>query len=86
MYDKLDFKKQLRDTLENNLTLGHPLFLHIMNEKNPNLELLKFTALQGYQLTKHFLTYIEHLFFYCPLNKHKTHLLHNMYEEQTGFL
>ncbi|MEK6266647.1 MAG: iron-containing redox enzyme family protein [Clostridium sp.] len=86
MYDKNEFKIKLRKTLEDNLTLSHPLFNIIMDEENPNLEILKFTTLQGYQLTKNFLTYIEHLFFYCPLPKHKMHLLHNMYEEQTGFL
>lgn len=86
MLEKKEFRAKMRETLNNNLTLGHPLFHHIMNENKPNLDLLKFTTLQGYQLTKHFLTYIENLFFYCPSEKHKIHLLHNMYEEQTGFL
>lgn len=86
MLDPKAFRLKMRETLNKNLTLGHPLFNHIMNENKPNLDLLKFTSLQGYQLTKFFLEYIENLFFYCPIQKHKTHLLHNMYEEQTGFL
>ena len=86
MLDPKTFRLKMRETLDKNLTLGHPIFNHIMNEDRPNLELLKFTTLQGYQLTKHFLEYIENLFFFCPLPKHKIHLLHNMYEEQTGFL
>ncbi len=80
------FKKAMRTTLEEHLTLASPMFKHLLDEENPNLELLKFTALQGYQLTKHFLTYIEHIFFYCPLEKHKRVLLYNLYEEETGHL
>lgn len=83
---KKEFRTQMRETLEKHLTLGHPLFKYLLDEKHPNSDLLKFTTLQGYQLTKNFLTYIEHLFFHCPLPKHKRALLHNMYEEETGRL
>lgn len=83
---KKEFRTHMRETLEKHLTLGHPLFQYLLDESHPNPELLKFTTLQGYQLTKHFLTYIEHLFFHCPLPKHKRALLHNMYEEETGRL
>ncbi|MEZ8605400.1 TenA family transcriptional regulator [Vibrio splendidus] len=86
LLNKKDFRILMRDTLEKHLTLGHPLFKYLMDEDNPNKELLKYTSLQGYQLTKHFLTYIESLFFYCPIPKHKNALLHNMYEEETGRL
>lgn len=86
MLEKNEFKQAMRATLDKNLTLANPLFKHLLNEDAPNAELLKFTTLQGYQLTKHFLTYIEHIFFYCPLQKHKTILLHNLYEEETGAL
>jgi pyrroloquinoline-quinone synthase len=79
------FKKSLRDTLESHITLDHPLFIDLM-KGGPNWPLLRMMTLQGYQLTKHFLTYIENLFFYCPLPKHKRLLLHNMYEEETGRL
>ncbi|SPC05057.1 putative Pyrroloquinoline quinone (Coenzyme PQQ) biosynthesis protein C [Cupriavidus oxalaticus] len=50
------------------------------------MPLLQSVALQGYQLTKHFLYYVEHLFFHCPLPKFKRALLINVYEEETGRL
>lgn len=40
-----EFRLKMRETLNKNLTLGHPLFNHIMNENKPNLDLLKFTSL-----------------------------------------
>lgn len=45
-------------------------------------------SLEGYQITKYFLDYVEHLFFYCPkhLKKHKRRLLFNLFEEETGRL
>ena len=79
------FKRSLREVLESHITLDHPIFLELM-KSTPNWRLLRMMTLQGYQLTKHFLTYIEHLFFYCPLPKHKRLLLHNLYEEETGRL
>ena len=85
MLPKDEFKAALRKTLEQNLTLGHPIFTELMAEA-PNWNLLRFMTLQGYQLTKHFLTYVEHLFFYCPHHRHKRLLLHNLYEEETGRL
>lgn len=84
--DKNDFRNQLNATLQRNLTLGHPLFGLLMDAANPRPELLKTVVLQGYQLTRHFLGYIEDLFYYCPLERHKRHLLFNMYEEETGRL
>lgn len=86
LLEKAAFKKAMRSKLNEHLTMGHPLFRYLLDEENPNTSLLKFTALQGYQLTKNFLEYIENLFFYCPIEKHKRHLLHNMYEEETGKL
>jgi pyrroloquinoline-quinone synthase len=79
------FKKALRTTLESHITLDHPIFLELMRGE-PNWPLLRKMTLQGYQLTKNFLTYVEHLFFYCPIPKHKRLLLHNLYEEETGRL
>lgn len=81
-----EFRDELEKTLHMKLTLSHPLFSILLDENNPDVDLLKKTALQGYQLTKHFLTYIEHLFFYCPMEKHKRRLLFNMFEEETGRL
>lgn len=84
-HDRAQFRAALRATLESHLTLDHPLFLELMRG-TPNWKLLRMMTLQGYQLTKNFLTYIEHLFFHCPLPKHKRLLLHNLYEEETGRL
>jgi len=85
MLSKNDFKVSLRQTLEKNITLSHPIFIQLMVGE-PNLKLLRFMTLQGYQLTKHFLSYVEHLFFHCPHARHKRLLLHNLYEEETGRL
>lgn len=79
-----EFRDRLERTLHQNLTLSHPIFAHLMHSKR--LDLLQKVTLQGYQLTKNFLTYIEYLFFYCPLPAHRKLLLHNMYEEETGRL
>lgn len=83
---KEEFRNRLRQTLESHLTLSHPLFNLIMNVENPQLDLLKLTALQGYQLTKYFLGYVESLFFYCPIPIHKRNLLYNLFEEETGYM
>lgn len=85
MLSKNEFQGALRQTLEKNLTLSHPIFMQLMVGE-PNWPLLRFMTLQGYQLTKHFLTYVEHLFFHCPHPHHKRLLLHNLYEEETGRL
>jgi pyrroloquinoline-quinone synthase len=82
--EKAAFRDKLEATLHERLTISHPVFAILLDEKNPDLEFLQKVALQGYQLTKNFLEYIENLFFYCPLPKHKRRLLHNMYEEETG--
>lgn len=79
-----DFRARLEETLHDNLTLSHPIFTLLLDESNPRPVLLRHVALQGYQLTKHFLSYIEHIYFYCPIPKHKRLLLNNLYEEETG--
>ncbi|NSX13752.1 GNAT family N-acetyltransferase [Cupriavidus taiwanensis] len=86
MIKRENFKEELRHVLHRNLTLGHPIFEELFDPMKPNLHLLRATALQGYQLTKNFLSYVEHLFFHCPLPKFKRALLINMYEEETGRL
>lgn len=83
---KSDFKEQLRTLLNSHLTLAHPIFVELLDPKKKDIDLLRKVALQGYQLTKHFLDYVEHLFFYCPLPKFKKGLLINVYEEETGRL
>ena len=80
------FKEELRTLLNSHLTLAHPIFIDLLNLERKNTKLLKMVTLQGYQLTKHFLGYVEHLFFYCPLPKFKRALLVNVYEEETGLL
>ena len=84
--DKVEFKQKLRDMLNKHLTLSHPIFAELLNEDRPDLDLLRKIALQGYQLTRYFLQYIENLFFHCPLPKFKRALLINAYEEETGRL
>jgi len=80
------FKARLRATLNSHLTLGHPLFGELFDAQRPNRPLLRRTALQGYQLTRHFIGYIEHLHFHCPLPRFRRALLINLYEEETGRL
>lgn len=78
-----EFRLKLESDLHNHLTLDHPIIGELVKPER-NLALMKVMALQGYQLTKHFLEYVEHLFFYCPLAKHKRRLLFNLFEEETG--
>lgn len=84
--DRDEFRAKLEETLHERLTISHPIFSLLLDPDRPDLDLLQKVALQGYQLTKHFLEYIEHIFFYCPIPKHKKRLLHNLYEEETGRL
>lgn len=83
---KARFKQELRELLESHLTLSHPIFHELLDPKCKNIDLLRKVTLQGYQLTKHFLDYVEHLYFYCPEPKFKRALLINVYEEETGRL
>ena len=84
-YEKQAFKARLRDELEKKITLEHPIFDEVMGAV-PNHRLLRKMALQGYQLTKHFLDYVETLFYFCPIPEHKKRLLFNLFEEETGRL
>ncbi|VTU20968.1 Chlamydia protein associating with death domains [Variovorax sp. SRS16] len=86
MLERTAFKSELKHLLQTHLTLSHPIFLELFDPRRPNLELLRKVALQGYQLTKHFLSYVEHLYFHCPLPRFKRALLINVYEEETGRL
>lgn len=80
------FKEQLRSTLHGHLALPHPVMLDLRDAQRPNWPLLRRAALQGYQLTRHFIGYVEQLFFHCPLPSHRGALLANLYEEETGRL
>lgn len=81
---KLEFENALRDTLEEHRTLDHPIFkeLFIGGQNRP---LLRMLSIEGYQITRYFLDYIENLYFHCPIPKHKRRLLYNLFEEETGF-
>lgn len=86
LLEKTAFKNELERTLHAHLTLSHPIFTQLLDPRQADITLLRQVVLQGYQLTKHFLAYVEHLFFYCPLPKFKRALLINVYEEETGRL
>src|SRR5262249_25869080 len=64
--------------------LAHPIFGELFVPQ-PNRPLLQMITLEGYQITKYFLKYIEHLYFRCPMPKHKRRLLINLFEEETGY-
>ena len=85
MLNREEFRDELYRVLDEGTSISHPLVAELVQPK-PNWDLLQALTLQGYQLTKNFLTYIENLFFYCPMPKHKRALLVNMYEEETGRL
>ena len=77
------FARQLRETLEAQLTLNHPIFKDLFAPER-NWDLLKVISLEGYQITRYFLEYIENLHIRCPLPVHKRRLLFNLFEEETG--
>lgn len=81
--DTQTFARQLRLVLEEQLTLDHPIFKELFVPER-NWPLLKIITLEGYQITKYFLEYIENLYFRCPLPVHKRRLLFNLFEEETG--
>lgn len=83
MLNKQEFKGQLRAELERHITLERPIFAELFKGEK-NWQLLRLMATQGYQLTKHFLYYVEHLFHHCPPGVHKRRLLINLFEEETG--
>lgn len=80
---KDEFKAQLRHELESRITLTHPVVKQLVAGE-PNWTLLRYMTLQGYQLTRNFLEYIETLYHHCPPGDHKRRLLFNMFEEETG--
>ena len=77
------FAIRLRDELNKHLTLSHPIFDELF-AGGQNWPLLRLISLEGYQITRYFLRYIETLHFFCPLPKHKRRLLINLFEEETG--
>lgn len=84
-------KRAFRDLLETTLheelrRRRHPMWAVLFDPDRPNLALARDIATEVFQITKHFVTYIEHLYFYCPDARHKRLLLSNLYEEETGKL
>lgn len=82
---KEDFARELRNVLEEQLTLDHPIFAELFTPTK-NWTLLRMISLEGYQITRYFLEYVETLFFHCPIPEHKRRLLFNLFEEETGRL
>jgi len=83
--DRQAFALELRAALEEQLTLDHPIFKELFVAER-NWQLLKMITLEGYQITRYFLEYVENLFIRCPLPIHKRRLLYNLFEEETGHL
>lgn len=82
---KEEFTRELRHVLEEQLTLDHPIFAELFTPTK-NWTLLRMISLEGYQITRYFLEYVENLFFHCPIPMHKRRLLFNLFEEETGRL
>ncbi len=83
LVEKEEFSQQLRSVLEEHVTLDHPIFRELFKD-GQNWQLLRMLTIDGYQITRNFLEYIENLYFHCPLPEHKYRLLHNLFEEETG--
>lgn len=85
LMDKEVFACELRNALEEQLTLDHPIFAELFTPIK-NWTLLRMISLEGYQITRYFLDYVETLFYRCPIPSHKRRLLFNLFEEETGRL
>ncbi len=85
LMEKEAFALELRKVLEEQLTLDHTIFMELFREER-NWKLLKMISLEGYQITRFFLEYVENLFFHCPIPFHKRRLLYNLFEEETGYI
>lgn len=85
MLSKSEFRKKLEDTLHSRVTLDHPVLQEIAKPKK-NLPLVSKMALQAFHLTRAFTGYIGVLYYHCPIQKSRTALAVNLYEEETGAL
>lgn len=85
MLNQQEFRKQLEGTLHSRLTLDHPV-LQEMAKPRKNLPLVSKMALQAFHLTRAFTGYIGILYYHCPIQKYRTALAVNLYEEETGAL
>src|SRR6267378_276428 len=85
MLNKTEFKARLEATLHKRLTLDHPV-LQEMSKPKKNLPLVSKMSLQAFHLTRAFTGYIGILYYHCPIQKSRTALAVNLYEEETGAL
>jgi pyrroloquinoline-quinone synthase len=82
---KQEFREKLEAALHSRLTLDHPVLQEIGKPKK-NLPLVSKMALQAFHLTRAFTGYIGMLYCRCPIQKSRTALAVNLYEEETGAL
>jgi pyrroloquinoline-quinone synthase len=80
-----EFRNKLEQTLHKRLTLDHPV-LQEMAKPKKNLPLVRKMSLQAFHLTRAFTGYIGILYYLCPIQKSRTALAVNLYEEETGAL
>jgi len=80
-----EFRDKLEQTLHKRLTLDHPV-LQEMAKPKKNLPLITKMSLQAFHLTRAFTGYIGMLYCHCPIQKYRTALAVNLYEEETGAL
>lgn len=80
-----EFRDKLEQTLHKRLTLDHPV-LQEMAKPQKNLPLISKMSLQAFHLTRAFTGYIGMLYCHCPIQKYRTALAVNLYEEETGAL
>lgn len=80
-----EFRNKLEQTLHKRLTLDHPV-LQEMAKPKKNLPLVRKMSLQAFHLTRAFTGYIGILYYHCPIQKYRTALAVNLYEEETGAL
>lgn len=84
-YVDQSFRKELEDALFSHRTIAHPI-LKQLSQPADQRELMRYMALQGYQLTKHFARYVGGLYHNCPVGYYRKRLAINLYEEETGML
>ena len=85
MLSKEEFRQKLDNTLHSRLTLDHPV-LQEMAKPKKNFPLVSKIALQSFHLTRAFTGYLGLIYYYCPIEKSRTALAVNLYEEETGAL
>jgi pyrroloquinoline-quinone synthase len=85
MLNKQEFRQALESALHSRLTLDHPV-LQEMAKPKKNLPLVSKIALQSFHLTRAFTGYLGMIYSHCPIEKSRTALAVNLYEEETGAL